>query len=393
MQTFSNNFNPFAQNHTIVKSYFKKPVILVQGILYLCSLILNIGSVLFLSPFLDDFLSTFFSMAQVTEGMTHSEAEFFTKFMAVYPDAVMYGSLIPSVILLSLAGLAYLIIYKNSKNADETKSPKAGVKILHVLSIIQLIPIILLCTLLAIVVILVIVLAIFGNSYGAMDGLWVIAVLYAIIFGATISLFLLYFINQVRYYKSILNSLNTVNLTYKGAGIFGVMSIIYGAYTCVNALSSFAVAPLMKSIASLEPELEKFYEMFSAMTPVFILSSVASLLSATIVIISGIIAIGYKRHIRSYTEGYSGGASDPNVAPAYMEAVVPLSQPVTPVQPQPVAPTQMPTQEKLSVDNTPQFEPVIFSDGLGLAEKPHCPRCGTPSKDGDVFCSACGTKL
>ncbi|MBQ8538805.1 MAG: zinc ribbon domain-containing protein [Ruminococcus sp.] len=383
MQTYQNGFNPFSQNIAIVKSYFKKPTVLTQGILYAISAVLTIVSGFIMSPVLNNYFSVIMKMPGFTDGMSPSELEFFTTFMNVYIDIVPIAAIVPSVIISAITAAAFILIYNKSKNADPASTPKSGIVTLFVLSIVQLVPIIMLSVMLVLAIILLAVAAIAASGTPESGILWVVTAVYTLVFGTMIALLLMYYINQVRYYNSIRKSLTTINLTYKGAGIFGVFSIIYGVYMVMNAFSVFSIKPMMQFMAELAPEMEFIAGLFDSFTPLFIVSTVASVLSAAIMILNGVIALGYKKHIRSFTEGYSEFGIDNSVAPQPVSVPV-YSAPVSNEPAQPVAPVQT---------NEPQFEPVIFNEGQAVTQATHCPRCGTPVKNDDVFCKACGTKL
>lgn len=383
MQTYQNGFNPFSQNIAIVKSYFKKPTVLTQGILYAISAVLTIVSGFIMSPVLNNYFSAIMKMPGFTDGMSPSELEFFTSLMNVYIDIVPIVAIVPSVIISAITAAAFILIYNKSKNAEPASTPKGGIVTLFVLSIVQLVPIIMLSVMLVLAIILLAVAAIAASGTPESGILWVVTAVYTLVFGTMIALLLMYYINQVRYYNSIRKSLTTINLTYKGAGIFGVFSIIYGVYMVMNAFSVFSIKPMMQLIAELAPEMEFIAGLFDSFTPLFIVSTVASVLSAGIMILNGVIALGYKKHIRSFTEGYSEFGIDNSVAPQTVS--VPVYSASVPNEPsQPVAPVQT---------NEPQFEPVIFNEGQAVTPAAHCPRCSSPVKNDDVFCKACGTKL
>ena len=385
MQNFQTNFNPFYQNVAIIKSYFKKPVILTQGILYIVSSILSVVSTFVMMPAMNNYFNMFLSIPEIAQDMTASEARFFNSFMSVYTNIIVFASLIPSIIMIGLTAAAFLIIYKKSKNDDPASTPKTGVTILFVLSIVQLIPIIIASAILLLAILLLIVESIITSSSGADEAalLWVLTIIYTFIFGGMIAIFLLYFINQVRFYKSVLNSLTTVNLSYKGAGIFGVFSIIYGVITAMSSLSSFSITPILNAMTELEPEIVFVVDMFGTLTPVFMFSAVTSIFTAAITVISGIIALGYKKHIKSYTEGFSDYTTSEQNAGFVGDFVMDTP----PVQ------ESHPTHQSAPQINESKFEPVVFNDNSPIKQNTYCPRCGTPAKEGDVFCNACGTKL
>ena len=387
MQNFQSGFNPFAQNITIVKSYFKKPRVLTLGILYAVSAVITVITGFIMVPVMNEYLGALMNIPGFFEGTTPSEVEFLKTFMNVYVDIISLASIIPSVIMVAIFSAAFFIIYNKSKNADASSTPKSGVVMLFILSIVQLVPIIMVAIgmIFAIIMLFIASIALSDTPDGGI--LWILTAIYTFVLGTMFAMLLVFYINQVRYYNSIRKSLTTINLTYKGAGIFGVFSIIYGAFSVMSSFSVLTIKPTIQTIAGLAPELELITGLFDTLNPLFGISAIASLITASIWILNGVTALGYKKHIRNFTEGYSELSIDnvtltqPASFPTYEQTVVnePAQQ-----TPQPVAPAQI--QE-------PQFEPVIFNEGQAVTQAPHCPRCGTPAKDGDVFCKACGTKL
>ncbi len=378
MQNQNTLFNPYAQNVAIVKSYFKKPLVLTQGILYIVSGIISVLTTLVMIPTMNNYMDKVFSIPEFTMDMSESEAHFMSSFMDIYMNVAMIVAMIPSLIITALAATAFILIYKKSKNPDPSSSPKAGVTILYILSIVQLVPIILMCLWFLLIILIMILGAIAMSAEGGSSGdgaaFAVMTVIFTIIFGGMGTLFLLFFINQVRYYKSILNSLTTVNLSNKGAGIYGVFSIIYGAYLAINTLSSFAIAPMFKAMANNFPELEMMADLFSTMTPAIAVSSVASVLMTGIYIINAIIALGYKKYINNIKNEFNA------VEYAPVGAVPAMA-----------VDTAQNAQPSLINEENPQ---IPFSyDNFENPAAPHCPRCNSVVNENDIFCNKCGTKV
>ncbi|MBE6824504.1 MAG: zinc ribbon domain-containing protein [Ruminococcaceae bacterium] len=364
---FQTQFNPYQQNIAILKSYFRKPRLLTQGILYIASIVLSIASIFIMMPVMNEYINAIINMPQFKADMSATEFGFFSTFMSAYTNIVMTASIIPSVILMALTAAAFLIIYFKSKNNDPSSNPKAGVTILYVLSIIQLIPVIFMCLILALCIILLIIVAIVTNfdSYAQDDSyfLGIMAAIYTVVFGGMGAIFILYFINQVRYYKSILNGLSTVTLSHKGAGIYGVFSIIYGVYVIFNGLSSFAVVPMFNAMAGAVPEMAFMTDLVEIISPVITFSAITSALSGAISIMNAVIALGYKNHIKNITDGFGDISTE-------QSAVMPVaSAPYT-------------AQQQVSTPASPQSFQI-----------PRCPQCNANVKADDIFCNTCGYKL
>ncbi len=378
MQNQNTQFNPYAQNVAIVKSYFKKPLVLTQGILYIVSGIISALSMVVMIPTMNSYMDKIFSMPEFTMGMSASEEYFMSSFMDIYMNVAMIVAIIPSLIVTALVATAYILMYVKSKNPDPSSSPKAGVTILYILSIVQLVPIILMCLWFLLIILIMILGAIVtsaeSNGSGEGAAFSIMTVIFTIVFSGMGALFLLFFINQVRYYKSILNSLTTVNLSNKGAGIYGVFSIIYGAYLAINTLSSFAIVPMFKAMANNFPELEIALDLFSTLTPAIAVSSVASVLLTGIYIVNAIVALGYKKHINNITESFN----TVEYAPA---GAVPAM----------AVETAQNAQPSLINEQNPQ---IPFSyDNFENPTAPHCPRCNSALNENDIFCNKCGTKV
>ncbi len=378
MNNNQTTFNPFLQNINIVKSYFRKPTVLTQGVLYIISAILSIATVVLMMPIMNNYIDTVFSLPQFTADMSAQETEFISSFMDIYMNSAMFFSLISSVVVTALVATAYFLIHFKSKSDNLMSTPKAGVTILYVLAIVQLIPIIIVTALIALLIIMMFILAFAPSMVNETESFpfVIIAVIYTIVFGGMCAVLLLYYINQVRYYKSIRTSLTSVSLTYKGAGIFGVLSMIYGIYTILSSFSGFGVIPMFNMIAELEPELTFMTELIEPFAPAFIISAVASLLMGTIYIINAVIALGYKNHIKNYTYNYNEFSSSAVNQPPFAYDV----------------PQQTP-QETSQPQAQSSFEPAVFYENNENATSITCPRCGTVAKENDVFCSECGTKL
>lgn len=389
MQNFQTNFNPYAHNQAIVKSYFKRPLVLVLAILYIVSIVCSLASSFAMGNTFGDMYSTMLNFTEAPSEVSDmfnsfSSSGLFTGFFAI--------AMIPSIILTALYATAYFIIYFKSKNENENSSPKAGFTILYVLAIMSLIYAIFVALLFVLFITLFIVGSIAMSQEPNITSeestiFTVMFSVFAVIFAGMGAIMLIYAISNFNYIKSAKNSLCSANLSYKGATTYGVMSIIFGVSSFMSVLPSLMVAPIMNTMSQLIPselESELPVEVFSQMSSLYLVSGIVSALSVAILIISAIIALGYKKHISNIKNGYF--IPEPVFdAPTVQEAT--FNQPSPAVQPQKtdVINPDIQSQQK--------FEPVIFSDNETVAHVKHCPRCGTVAKEDDVFCNACGTKL
>ncbi|MBQ8860100.1 MAG: hypothetical protein IJ015_02035 [Ruminococcus sp.] len=389
MQNFQTNFNPYAHNQAIVKSYFKRPLVLVLAILYIVSIVCSLASSFAMGNTFGDMYSTMLNFTEAPSEVSDmfnsfSSSGLFTGFFAI--------AMIPSIILTALYATAYFIIYFKSKNENENSSPKAGFTILYVLAIMSLIYAIFVALLFVLFITLFIVGSIAMSQEPNITSeestiFTVMFSVFAVIFAGMGAIMLIYAISNFNYIKSAKNSLCSANLSYKGATTYGVMSIIFGVSSFMSVLPSLMVAPIMNTMSQLIPselESELPVEVFSQMSSLYLVSGIVSAISVAILIISAIIALGYKKHISNIKNGYF--IPEPVFdAPTVQEAT--FNQPSPAVQPQKtdVINPDIQSQQK--------FEPVIFSDNETVAHVKHCPRCGTVAKEDDVFCNACGTKL
>lgn len=389
MQNFQTNFNPYAHNQAIVKSYFKRPLVLVLAILYIVSIVFSLASSFAMGNTFGDMYSTMLNFTEAPSEVSDmfnsfSSSGLFTGFFAI--------AMIPSIILTALYATAYFIIYFKSKNENENSSPKAGFTILYVLAIMSLIYAIFVALLFVLFITLFIIGAIAMSQEPNITSeestiFTVMFSVFAVIFAGMGAIMLIYAISNFNYIKSAKNSLCSANLSYKGATTYGVMSIIFGVSSFMSVLPSLMVAPIMNTMSQLIPselESELPVEVFSQMSSLYLVSGIVSAISVAILIISAIIALGYKKHISNIKNGYF------NPEPVFD---APTVQEATFNQPSPAVQPQKTDVINPDIQSQQKFEPVVFSDNETVAHVKHCPRCGTVAKEDDVFCNACGTKL
>ncbi len=383
MQNFQTNFNPYAHNQAIVKSYFKRPLVLVLGILYLVSIVLSFASVFSMGTSMSDMYSTMFEATGVYEDMPSEMSGIFSNFTSPgFLTTVFAVAMIPSLIITALYATAYFIIHFKSKNEAESSNPKAGFTILFVLAILNLIYSIFAALLLLLIIALFIVGAIAISQDPTVSGsdVTIATVMFsvcALIFAGIAAILLIYTISNFNYIKSAKNSLSSATLSCKGAGTYGVMSIVFGITALLSVLPSLVMAPLMGSMSQMMPSefgAEFPAEIFNSMGSLYLVSGLMSAFSVAIMIIDAIIALGYKKHINNITNSFYNPETldtPSQPAPAYNYANAVASQPA----------------------QTETIEPVVFGDSNMNTNAKHCPRCGTLAKENDVFCNACGTKL
>lgn len=381
-------YNPFAQNIAIVKSYFKKPTVLAQGILYILSAIASVVTAVMMSDVFNTMFDTMLGIPEVTAEMSLGEYESFKTFADIYTSILPIASVIPAVIIAGLFATGFMLLYFKSKN--DNSDPKSGATILFVLSILQLIPVTFMCLIFLLVIVILAVVLIVSSSENYMNsadqtGVTVVLVIYLVLFVIVGGIALTYSISRLKYYSSVRKSLTTVNLTHKGAGLYGVFTIIYGVYTAINSLSSLVFMPFSRAmLTSLESEFSTstpeyvitlFEKIFDSLSPFIAVSVVVSLISATTLIIEAVIALGYKKHIGAYTEGYTN---------ANYEESTPSPQYSAPQVQQSSVPFIDTTLESAKMPS-----PSVDTDALYNT----CPNCNCQINENSLFCSSCGQKL
>ena len=382
-----NDYNPYAQNIAIVKEYFKKPLVLVIGILYIVSIIFSLISSLSMGSSMGDLYGSLFDYSVAMGEMTSQDAEIFQMFTnSGFMSTFMIVCMIPSILMVGLYVLAYFLMYFKSKNPDPNASPKGGVTILFVMSIISLIGMIFLTLMLALYAVLLVILGVvfmtdpsMSAEGGAIAGIiFIILALFMVALGALV---LTYAIGEFNFFNSVRKSLTSVKLYNKGAGLFGVFSIIYGAFSIMSAFSTLFTGPMMSLMFGMIPEseLEGFpVEMFSSMGSLYTISGISALISALIMILIGILALGYKKHIKKYTNAYAGE-----------------QMPEAPMQSAPVYTQQeysQPTYAQPTYTQPEYTQPVETTEEKAPAQNA-CPQCGASCDENAFFCNNCGTRI
>ncbi len=387
-----NNYNPYAQNIAIVKEYFKKPLVLVIGILYIVSIVFSLIASVSMGSGLGDMYSSIFELSGVYSDMTAQEAEMIQMFTnSGFMSTFMLMCMIPSIIMTGLYVLAYFLIHFKSKNPDPNSSPKGGVTILFVMSIISLVGMIFLTLALVAYAVIVGILGVVFMTDPSMAGeggaaAGIIFLILAVLFLGIGGLALTYSIGEFNFFNSIRKSLTSVKLYNKGAGLFGVFSIIYGCFSIMSAFSSMFTGPMLSFMFKMVPEseLEGFpIEMFDSMGSIYTVSGLLALVSASIMILTGILALGYKKHIIKYTNAYAGEQMEEapmQSAPAYSQ---PQYSQATYTQPQYSQPQY----------SQPEYTQPLVTQENATPVQGACPQCGATCDENAIFCNNCGTRV
>ena len=397
MQNYTEpTFNPFAQNVAIIKSYFKRPLVLAIAILYIIVAVASIAVTFSTSAGISEMYNTLFSIPEVTESMTEQDMKMFELYTnSSYMSISMASSMIPSLIIMALTVVSYFIIYLKSKNENPYATPRAGFTILFILSILELISAIGVSLLMILIVGVMAILSFampqeLGLAYEDTTVLSITMIFCIIMYVILGAVLLTYAISKLRYLNSVRKGLTTVNISHKGAGIYGVFSIIFAVIGIFSAILIMLFAPIMNAItASLgEPMIT---EMFSSLGSVFLVSGVVTVLSSVYMLLDGILALGYKKHIKNITDGFDG-MNIPQ--PVYTQPT--FTQPNIDTTPLATAQLDAPAFEPEITLETPSTKAEAPSPEQTPAPTPQaicCPQCGASVNKSDIFCNTCGNKI
>lgn len=366
---YEQQFNPFAANVAIIKGYFKSGKVLAVGILYIVSAILDILTILTMPA------SVYSEVLDSLSKLGISATDVYLDYASLSVSSVITTFVFAIFTVLTAVG--FIIIFTKSRSASPDSTPIAGVTILHVLATIAFVFSIVFTVLFA-VAYLIVVIAVTAFSYSFYYIAAEIAAVAMIIVGILLAIvmFLLIFttVNRKTYYRSVKYSLTTVKLQNKGAGAWGVISII------------MAVGRGISLIDALTDTLTTYITAYS------ILTLLSLIVTFVIHILNASIALGYTKYINLQKSGYNntpyGGTPNNTYAPAPNNQPVYRAQPTyqNPVPPQ-SAPAQNPPQTAY-YDNFTQNNAPAQEQRLSV-----CPKCGTPVDSSLPFCGNCGNKL
>lgn len=405
MNPYAQPYNPFAQNTQIIKNYFNKPIVLIQSILRIASIVLAIISAYistsFASEFMEDFAKQF--------GAELDDFDIVFEISSNSTDA-SFLSILPSLIIPVLTIIAFALIYFKSNNSDAAATPKSGFSILYVLSVIYLVAIYIALGAIALSAVAIIIVSSSIDDIEA--GVGMIVFIMLVLVAAIVAFFLIYAHNQRNYYKSIKDSLEGMPLSNKGASVFGKLSIFIGI---MNAFSIFSMISAAVFGDQLFEMLEESLDISISidMKDGLLISILATAVSAAISIVDGIIANGYNEYIINVSGGY--GNAYQNQAYHAQPYSQPQQQYTQPSYTQPDTyqgydqPTvgvpygSNPQTEENVYAQQPQYttpEPTAinqFADDEKtvsvVTDEITCPKCGNKVSPGKAFCGNCGNRL
>lgn len=319
-------FNPFLKNLSVVKDYCKSPLVLAMGIVRIVSSALTIATPLIITSmmpgFIEDIKALLFQLAE-SAGLPYASIRDMSSVLdsaSKYSSGFTVPAALPSMVITLLIAAAFIIIYVKSRNEDPSSSPVAGITILYVFAIIEMIAAIIAAVLIVLCAVVLIwayfqLKAAAGNLYVFTIDLptfsqsWDIEITPAMLLGVIIGgmvaaliavgILLFYTISKKRFYGSIRNSTNSVELQNKGAKPYGVLCIISAVFTAMSLLSTLSLFFLGIR--------------FKAMIAIAAMYAASTLVSFVTTILEAKFALGYKRHIDNMKYGYNqpGGPAAP----------------------------------------------------------------------------------
>ena len=356
-------FNPFAQNVAIIKNYFKKPIVLITAILTAVAILVSI-------------------IASVVSVPLYVElSEMLQEIPELEDIEISISSNISIPVFAVLTAVAFFLIYFKSKNDDPFSNPVNGVTILSVLALIEVIGVCLALAIFLLVIAAACALPSLVEDASEFDiqMLSIFLIVFCVVFLIILGVSLVYAISQRKFYKSIKDGLTSPTLSAKGAGVFGTMSIIFGAFSALSAISSLFSVPSFEAgleLFGINPDLIDL----SVLAPIFYFSAFTSVLCAAQQLLIGFIARGYKNYINEIACSYN---NNPNAygQPQYYQQAAPVAQ----AYPTPAAPQQNPFE--INENTTPMENTAADSDTIV------CPCCKKRLPKEVLFCDSCGNKI
>lgn len=404
---------PVQNNLALVKGYFRKKSVLAVAIFTAILAVSELISMFFITPAANSILKN---------GILNGQNSNLEDYLKILQDAMNSGSYASAIFSFLITGLlvaAFLIIYFKSKNPMPNANPRAGFTILQVFTIIQLVLICLAACFALFVFIIAFMMVAFGansyptysysNPYGGYEFTQngdpavalVLMVLFFILFAVIIALFLMWSISAVRLVGSVKKTIDTPQVTVKGAKLFGVLNIVFGILSCFGALSSLFAMFGVNTQGVFSYPASNAFTIVSALTFVNVLSS------SVFTILLGTLSLGYDKYIKNYLQSVQPPMAPPAFQPAAGVPVPPPSgnpyqqqtgnpyaqaqRPVSPYQPSTVTP------EGVMEEAKPEEAAENMADSAGPQvsgeNKASCPGCGQPVREEDIFCERCGYKL
>ena len=265
--------NPYQQNLNIMKSFFRKPIVLVYAIVTLSSVVTTmISGFVLIRADVSAHLSQF--IMGITQNIL-SELNVNVDLDTIATASRSSSSYSLNIDLLTvLIGLAFVFFYTKSKSANPMATLKAPTVMFRIYAIFTFV-----CSIIAVTfgMIGVCVSVIFIPSFAWLLAITVPSFVYLLLYGISIFLFS----------GSIKNNQRSIYLSNRGAAFFGIMSII-GA---VVSLCSSAATSVIFINSGVD-------------TVAVVLMNVLGIVPVASSVILGIIALSYSSYIKKLSEGF-----------------------------------------------------------------------------------------
>lgn len=402
-------YNPFVKNLTAVKDYFKTPFTLFLSLAHAVSAILSLVVTILLATkskeliaFIRDYILYLCDELDAPAATRSRITEAFNELhSSSVPEVVL--SAVPALLITLMIAAAFLMIWSKSRREDPASSPIAGVSVLYVFSIISLVGAILVTVGVALIfVFLFWAYATYASSANLrdipligeltdrypeindMDSTVFLVVIIALLFVAAIAVFLILFtaINKKRYYKSVKDSLSTVELQNKGAKPYGVMCVIFAVSQLCTLLSGISLL--------FPPHLSGKSNPFLGVTILLLLSIAAS---GVAYVFEAKLALGYRKHIDAVKYGYHTPSAPAPYAPFsggagfYPPQNLPQNNPYARYTP-PIAPPAAPEAAPFSGAEAPAEAPADTANAYADPYGADAPEKAEPAAEPDTIAAA-----
>lgn len=388
MENTQQTFNPYEQNQLIVKSYFKKPIVLIIGIFTILSAIVSVVISTLTATATSNIVSVFSS---ISNNMNIQSNEVLSELSKQMTGVSKIFSSVPSTLITLLSAVAFILIFIQSRSSNPKSVPNAGVGILHVIAIIKFVLSIIVAVLFGLLIaFLFVAVSLATSSSNEAGAAYIFVVILSVILAGIATLLITYSVSRAHFYKSVKLSLTSINLHTKGAKAYGVFNIVFAATNGLSLLwTALAIAVFKAGTRTVSGAMtmDQANIIFDSLSDVYELSLFTTALGLVMSILTAVVVLGYKKHIESYTNGYTSNA--PNTTQPYMQQpYAPQAEPVQPdlsqqpyYQP-PVSPVPQTQQPQQSGQPQSPASPYSF-----------CPNCGKKVGADDMFCNYCATKL
>lgn len=324
------NFIPYEQNMNVMKTFFKKPIVLVVAIIQAL-----FGSCFTLSFALNHFFMTAF--------------KFNITFMLELTSVALYIFMV----------IGYIVVYLKSKDPRPASSPVIGFRILHITTVMKFL-------------LISAAVGISMNNYKDFDNLLhsyitrtqigetiikLISVVSFILIALVVLILafvILFYLMQIRFFSKLKKNMVSLTLTYKGAMIFAVTNIIYALIIPLIGFNEYigVMNNSSNSIRALLPIGSVFF-------------------ATSLFITNAIMALSYRKYIKRT---------------AYQITTSVYEQPeALPV----IGATNVMSQQNI----TPPASPYKTYAELNNIMTSTCPFCKNEVSSNNIFCHQCGRRI